>query len=357
MLGALFFILDYKIKNSYLRFLYIIYYIWLVGIIVRGFAFNFSFIKSFFFEGVGMLYFTPLFVLYPLNFTHLKKLFDVIFIMGILYILYNLVFINDLKGGSVNSKGMVEVFSDLSFPSGFILLTFAYHKPKKQIVALTAVLFISLMALINARRGLLLMYSNMFIVSFIMFTYFSPKKFMLIYLAILTGLLALLYASGVYKARSSKIFGSIVDRGTEDTRTVVELYFYDDMKEKDWIIGRGINGEYFCPDIEENQLTNYRSNIETGYLQNILKGGLVSLGLFVLIAVPAIFKGLFYSKNVLSKAAAFWILFAIINSYPTIFEGFTLKFILVWISIGICYSKDIREIKEKDMKSIFLQIP
>ena len=92
------------------------------------------------------------------------------------------------------------------------------------------------------------------------------------------------------------------------TQERVELYFYDDMKTKDWIIGRGINGEYFLSNVEENQITNYRRNIETGYLQTILKGGLISLGLFIFIAIPALIKGLFYSKNILSKAAAIWIL-------------------------------------------------
>ena len=118
------------------------------------------------------------------------------------------------------------------------------------------------------------------------------------------------------------------------------------MKTKDWIIGRGSDGEYFCPDIEENQLTDYRNTIETGYLQTILKGGLISLILFLLIAIPAIIKGIFFSKNTLSKAAGIWILMNIINSYPTVVNGFDLPYLLVWISIGICYSQQIRNMPE-----------
>jgi hypothetical protein len=143
-----------------------------------------------------------------------------------------------------------------------------------------------------------------------------------------------------------------LERGDEDTRSAVEIYFYDDMKTKDWIIGKGINGEYFAPDIEKEQLTNYRSNIETGYLQTILKGGLISLGLFILIAVPALLKGIFYSRNILSKAAGIWILMALINSYPSTVNTFTLRYLLVWISIGICYSKEIRQMENSYIKDI-----
>jgi hypothetical protein len=161
-----------------------------------------------------------------------------------------------------------------------------------------------------------------------------------------------LYINGVYRPHNNHLFGYLLERGDEDTRSAVEIYFYDDMKTKDWIIGKGINGEYFAPDIEKEQLTNYRSNIETGYLQTILKGGLISLGLFILIAVPALLKGIFYSRNILSKAAGIWILMALINSYPSTVNTFTLRYLLVWISIGICYSKEIRQMENSYIKDI-----
>ena len=169
------------------------------------------------------------------------------------------------------------------------------------------------------------------------------------YFTLLLTLLGFLYAFQLYKPTDNKIFGFLLEKGDEDTRTGIELYFYDDMKSKDWIVGRGIEGQYFCPDIEEDQVTNYRKNIETGYLQTILKGGLISLGLFLLIALPAVIKGVFFSKNIFSKAAGIWVLLSIINSYPTIVNGFTLEYLLVWFSIGICYSSKIRQMSELDI--------
>ena len=87
--------------------------------------------------------------------------------------------------------------------------------------------------------------------------------------------------------------------------------------------------------------------IETDYLYIILKGGIISLGLLLLILIPAIVKGLFYSRNLLSKASAIWILLWVIELYPANVNSFSLNHILVWLAVGICYSREIRNMPEK----------
>ena len=195
------------------------------------------------------------------------------------------------------------------------------------------------------------MTSSVLVFSYLLYIFTSKTRLVIIYFTILIGLLGLLYASNVYRPRENRVFGYILERGDEDTRTGVEIYFYADMEPLDWIVGRGINGEYFCPDMKRQE-TDYRSVIETGYLQIILKGGIISLGLFVLIAIPAIIKGLFYSKNIFSKAAAIWIFWVTISMYPAVVNSFTLRYILVWIAIGICYSKSIRNMGEEEIKKL-----
>ena len=145
------------------------------------------------------------------------------------------------------------------------------------------------------------------------------------------------------------MFNFLLERGDEDTRTGVEEYMAADMSSNDWIFGKGYNGKYFCPnvgDVTDVTGMGYRDIIETGYLQIILTSGLIGLGLLVLILVPAVFLGLFKSKNVLSKAAAIWIFLWIIYEYPTVGVAFTMHYILVWISVGICYSSKIRNIPD-----------
>jgi hypothetical protein len=356
-------LIQFKFDNSYLKIIYSLYCLWLFLLVLRVLPFlgDYSYLKKFLFNSWygGMLYFAPLLLLFPRDLFFYKKVFDVILIFGIFFILYDIVFIRFLLYSPLSDQdfGVIESFSDLSFSSGFILLTYAYHSKKKQLLAITVVLLALLFAIIRARRGLILMYGNMIFFSYLFYIFSSKFRLIIIYSTVLIALIGAIYISGIYKPGNSPIFGYLLERGTEDTRTGVELSFYDDMKTKDWIIGRGIKGEYFCPNIEENQITNYRSNIETGYLQTILKGGLMSFGLFLLIAIPAIFMGLFNSKNILSKAAAVWILLSLTKLYPTIENTFTLHYLLVWVSIGICYSKEIRKLPEAEMKDYFHSIP
>jgi hypothetical protein len=126
------------------------------------------------------------------------------------------------------------------------------------------------------------------------------------------------------------------------------------MKTTDWIIGKGMLGEYYCPGIDsgDGTFTAYRGVIETGYLQMILKGGILSLLLYLLIIIPAIIKGVFYSKNILSKAAGIWVFLSLIDLYPATVTAFSMQYLLVWISIGICYSKEIRNMPESTVVEI-----
>jgi hypothetical protein len=158
----------------------------------------------------------------------------------------------------------------------------------------------------------------------------------------------------VYENNRKDTFSLITRRIDDDTRTDVERYFYRDFELKDWIIGRGINGQYFCPGVNDGErISVYRGVIETGFLQIILNGGIISLCLFLLIAVPAIFKGLFYSKNLLSKAAGIWIILFFLYAYPGNPTIFSMNYILVWISFGICYSEEIRRTSDSDILKVF----
>ncbi len=356
LLGA-FFLIRFEIKNFYLKVFYIIYYCWLFSIIIRepSFLSNKESVLYFLlnpYYGL-LLYFVPLILLFPQNFLFYKKTYTYIIVFGVLYIIFvglSFRYLISSGGTDIMNRNVAETSFVLSFPCGFFLLTYSYHSKKKVIFAAIVILFTLLFSVMRARRGLIIMTSSLLFFSFLLYLFTTKNKILIIYLAVLLFLSAGWYVSHLYKPEESRLLGFISERGTEDTRTAVELYFYDDMKFKDWIIGRGINGKYYCPDIEED--TDYRSVIETGYLQLILKGGLIRLGLFLLIMIPAVIIGVFYSKNTLSKAAAIWILIALISLYPATVDTFTLNYLLVWICVGICYSKKIRNLPDNYIKTI-----
>lgn len=355
---SFFYLIKFEIKNAYLQVLFTLYLVWIAFIFIRGFTTGYDQFKFMLFNAWfgGILYLTPLFLLLPLRLFYIKKLFQAIFILAIVFLFYDVFFLKDLlnPGESLTSLNIVEYFSKtLAVPSFFLLLLYNYHSNRKKFFLIIIFLITVFFALIRARRGLLLMCGLTAVFAYLLyFTQFQQKLFIILLSIILGGVLAI-FAYEIFMANKNGLFDYITDRGLNDTRSNVELCFYQDMGSKDWLIGRGMMGEYFCPGIDPNDTSGYRGTIETDYLQIILKGGIVSLSLFLSITIPAIFKGLFYSDNLLSKAAAMWIVWVLINMYPSTIHTFTMQYILLWITVGICYSKTIRNIPEQILLDYF----
>ncbi|MEO7043731.1 MAG: hypothetical protein ABI091_00385, partial [Ferruginibacter sp.] len=349
-------LITFRVKNSYLKIVYSIYLCWLITILMRGFIFKYNFIKPMLFDPDNgmLLYFVPLIFLFPQKLSAYKKTFDVIIVLGVLMIVYDLVFFKRLIDRSKETQEFIEYSAKLlSLPCGFLLLTYKYHSRKRVILATGIMVFTLLFSIYKARRGLSLITLSILMAYFFLYLSHTKYKFLALYLLVFSILLGLFLSSNTYKLGKKGLFSFIAQRGEEDTRTGVEVYFYNDMQAKDWIIGKGINGQYYCPEIDLDQPTNYRNLIETGYLQIILKGGLIRLALYLFITIPAIFLGLFKSKNLLSRAAAIWILISLLSLYPATVNAFNLKYLLVWISVGICFTKNIRELPDNIVKDYF----
>lgn len=355
-------LIKFNLPNKYLQFIFLIYCCWLIYIVSRGFKFNFKYLFNTLIDArTGIfLYLAPLILLFPRNVVYLKKVIFAILALSIIYFLADLIFMKRLLTATTDEGHMIlEDFSQrLLLPSGFILLTISYHINNRKACKIAGNLWIVFivcitlfLALIKARRGLSFITIDILLFSYIIYNYANKGNlfvrffpfFLLFYLSI--------YAVSVFQQKQNGIFSMLTSRLTEDTRSGVEDYFYIDMVKNDWILGRGIDGSYYCPSGATED--GYRTVIETDYLQIILNGGIISLTLLLLAAIPAIVMGIFYSKNILCKACATWILLWTICLYPTNITTFSLNYLLVWISIGICYSKNIRNIPEVVMKKYF----
>ena len=361
MVPTILILIRLRIENKYLQMTFLVYYFWSILVILRGFLLEYDFIKQMLFnayEGV-LIFLLPIILLFPRNLQYIKKVFAVIIILGVIYIFYSLLFIKDLivSYDIKNSQDIIEYFSKtLSLPCGFILITYIYHSNRKNLLALGVIALTFVFAVFRARRALAFMAFIPIIMAYFFYLFYSKSKIMkFVFFFIIAVMITIAVAylqSIVYYFSTSELTSWFVDRIGQDSRSEVEQYFFRDLKTIDWIIGKGINGQYFCPGVSEGigQISIYRSGIETDYLNTILKGGLVSLGLALLILIPAMFKGFFHSKNLLSKAAASWILLYLACLYPAPVSHFTLNYILVWISVGICYSRELRNMSDTDIK-------
>jgi hypothetical protein len=352
------FLMRWKFDNNYLKLIFTIYCFWLLTVIFRGFVFNYGSIKFMLFDAeFGLLrYFVPLILLFPKNIVFYKKLFTVIVVLGIIFILYDLMFHNnllDLDYTNNNSKFTFEYFVKiLSLPAGFLVIAYQYQSKRRIIIAIFIIVVGAAFAILRARRALIFMTLCPLIFSYLLYLYAGKKKLLIVFSSIIIFSFLIFYGIKVYNEDKYGAFSLITDRMYENTRSSVEYSFYQDMNPKDWIIGRGINGQYFSPGIDIGDTTGFRGMIETDYLNIILKGGLISLALLVLITIPAIIKGIFFSRNLLSKAAALWILIWLIELYPANVNSFSLNHLLVWISVGICYSKSVRNTPESEVVKI-----
>lgn len=356
LVPSAFFLCHLKIEDNFLSIVFLIYVFWSMTIVLRGFRFDYDTIKQMLFNPVRGIFpfLVPIVLLFPKKISFYKKIFNVILILSIFFLIFCILFIKDLlyPNNYFLSQGIIETFAQqLSLSVGFIMLTFIYHSKSRNLFSLFVMTVTFVFAAIRARRGLIFMSFSMLFFSFLIYQYANKTKIINMVLSVFLVLIISYAAVKVYENNRKDTFSLITRRIDDDTRTDVERYFYRDFELKDWIIGRGINGQYFCPGVNDGErISIYRGVIETGFLQIILNGGIISLCLFLLIAVPAIFKGLFYSKNLLSKAAGIWILLFFLYAYPGMPAIFSLNYMLVWFSISICYSEEMRNLSDDEIK-------
>lgn len=348
--------------NGYLKMIVVLLIIWFYVLAAWSMKPDFTFFKSMLFGGESslMTYFVPLVVLIPNKLQFIKKAMTAAVILGVIYFLFLVLFkdvIFKFYGNSVeNNRYVFEYCAKwLSLCGGFLILTFSYQSKKVRIFSIVLVLAMLLVAVFRARRAIMFMSVVPLLMATVIYISKSRYKLLAIIASIFVGIGILFFAIQAYESNQGGLFGNLESRIDQDSRSGVEVCLVNDFTFTDWIVGRGFAGKYFCPNVDNNyEVVGYRSMIETDYLMIILKNGSIYLLLLLLVLVPAVFKGIFRSQNILSKAAGCWILFWIICLYPANVFGFSMNYLLVWLSVGICYSKEIRNIPDEQLKEYFL---
>lgn len=354
-----------RMKNSvsgYVKVIVALLIIWFYVLVAWSLPFEFDFIKAKLFMGESslMAYFVPLVVFIPNKLKFIKKAMTGVVVLGVVYFLF-LIFFKDVifkfYGNSVENNRYVFEFCAkwLSLCVGFLILTFSYQSKKIKIFAIVLVLAMLLVAIFRARRAIMFMSLVPVLMAAVIYIAQSRYKLLAIITSIFIGIGVFFFAIQAYESNQGGLFGNLESRIDQDSRSGVEDCFINDFTFTDWIVGRGFTGRYFCPNVDENnEVSGYRTMIETDYLMIILKNGSIYLAMLLLVLIPAVFKGIFRSQNILSKAAGCWILFWIICLYPANVFGFSMNYLLVWLSVGICYSKEIRNIPDAVLKDYFL---
>jgi len=339
----------FNISNRYFRLVFILYMSWQIYIIIHTFPSLSSSVLIYYISSPYMFlhYFVPLLILIPANIFFINKIFSYFSFLAILLFIVFLLYTNEILFSNLNFSE--ETIWTLGTGGGFMMLTWRYHNKKRRIIAFLAVMLSLFISTIMARRNIMITFGNYFIFSMLIILFSSTQSIISKIYILIAVLFTTTIAYNIFLKYEDGLFSKITDRIDENTREDLIATFVSDMSSDDWIYGKGFSGEYYAPGIEENE--DNRFFIESGYLQMILKGGIINLVLFLLIAFPSIYFGLVKSNNILCKASGSIVLLWLIDMFPWGMPSLNIRYILLWICIGICYSKILRSLSDNDIRN------
>lgn len=231
----------------------------------------------------------------------------------------------------------------LPFLSAFLLGYIRYFKRRQKILIFSIFFIYLMLMLLNARRNVtfsLLLYA---FIAYIFYLRHSFKKniqrYVFLVLITLLSVLTLLFN---FDNLSKGIFSNMASRINEDTRSGVEMFFFHDFMNSpvsDWIIGRGMSGSYAQTVIinrETGDISERRTSIETGYLNMIMKGGIIYV-IIVLILLLKSAKKASSDRNDDYKYLGIILFTYLIDLYTTNpVCAFSVRSIIFWFGVSSC---------------------
>lgn len=287
--------------NGFLKFLLFALLLITLGIILRGEWDDLS-VKDFVLKVIGdtKIWILPFLILPLPNFKYYKEILQLfnkasLFVIPIWILNSNLLVQLDTYKGE-----HIGVY--LPFLSAFLLgfLPLFRKKEKYFVVSIWAIYF--MLMLLNARRNVSLSLALYAFIAYIFSILHNIKRRPAKYLFICVfTLISFLFLQLNVDRLAANTFSNIAHRGIEDSRSQVEILFFWDFSHSpttDWIYGRGMDGGYAqaVTNEETGETTYNRKIIETGYLNMMLKGGII-YDLVILLLIITSLKGVFKKNN------------------------------------------------------------
>lgn len=320
--------------------------------------FNFHFFVPFYI----LPYLLPLLLIIGIERIEFRTLSKINIIFNILFLIF---FVLNIRQLIVDSAKMPLLQDnndgfDINLPSsiskffiftGFFVLCKDFIS-KKQWWLNLFILFLAIITMaIGARRGGVLMLSLLSLS--VIFIYIQSFKGSRKIVGIIIVLIVTFILIGAYSASENTLFRFINERGLEDNRSEVDHSLLSQMNNFELWFGKGLNGRYYYPLLQDDYLNGWRYGSETGFYNLVLKGGYVFAILYILVLLIPALKGIFKSKNTLTKAMGIYIILSLIELYPFGWLQFDLKYFIIWIGVVFCWSPVIRGMTNLEIKKRF----
>lgn len=331
--------------------LYVLFLLWVTYILISALPElsnplqNYVRFKAFI-SGLLFIYSLPYLICADISISTFRSIFILSSYMIVAYIVLAIpIYITD---STFRTVGLSEFITFFIEGSVLMLMSASYQKKNTNVKTVIAVVVAIIIMLLFARRNKVAYYGvglGLAIALNVLIGHVSRRKKVLIIFSTFTGLCFLLLSGDLFGDFFNKM-----ETGMSSREIVIEDFHNDFNKTpNDWIFGRGLFGE-FDAGLLNNENTGLRDAIENGYLQLILKGGWIWLGLLILISINSIYKGLFQSNNVFVKGCACLLLLYFVDMIGFGVPVASLKYIMIFLSISVCTSPRWRSYTDEELK-------
>jgi len=137
-----------------------------------------------------------------------------------------------------------------------------------------------------------------------------------------------------------------------DTRTFLYYEVFNDLKFNDaFVFGKGMNAGYYSEAFD----TYSRDIVEVGFLQILLKTGIVGFLLYISVIISAIFKALGKSRNMFVKSLGLLLAGYVLMLFVENVIAYNLLNIIIWILVGVCHSDALRKLSNQEIRNLFFK--
>ena len=331
--------------TGYINFLLVGLFVLQMSIILRG---NWDVHGHYFYlklleRGGFLVFFVPIMLVQLPNVRHLKTIIQILYIGSLFSFPLWAMHAGELVQDTYHGEG---VGAYMPFFAAF-LLGFPLVTQKQRKVCFVIWAFYLVLMLLNARRNMVFSLGSIGLIAYYCcnFSRFVKKRGQSILLSVIAAVVGVLFVISNIDVLADKVFANFAGRMEEDSRSGVEELFLADFATsptEDWIWGRGLDGGYYqeMRDADTGELNTNRLGIETGYLNNLLKGG-VLYSFFIISIMLTCFIRSIRIKNIYSVYLRWVFLLFFIDLYATVLMGnFGPKAVMFWIYVSIALSKE-----------------
>jgi hypothetical protein len=162
------------------------------------------------------------------------------------------------------------------------------------------------------------------------------------------------YIKGDFNYTKRAIDGKVYESSLiMDTRTFLYMeVLHSAEKYNSWLIGRSPAKGNYSDSFGSNDMNkrNERSANEVGILNVFTWTGIVGVAFYFFIFCSASFFAVNKSNNFYSKMLGLFVAFRWLFSWIEDINEFTLNYFILWLMIGLCFSKQFREMSNTDVR-------